>query len=295
MFDTLSLAGEWLVRGGLLLGVCAVVLLHFVMEPVRWNLAYLGRDQRQGQAGLVRDIIFCTTLATYVFPFKIGLPLRLALLNRLASMNIGFIGTVLAVDGLISLSTWILGALLFVWLGAFQWQPPWYVWLGAAAMLTVLVSIGLYRKWTAAGGGPGWRHAAELLQNPWRRIAWAVAILVLDVGLYWLRHVLLTLLVTGQMSWALVGGAAGLIATFAGIISGLPMGLLGYDATLLALLGAAGVPFGDMISIITINRTLNIAMALMLGLPAGARLGIGTGFVGILRKLKEIGSGKERP
>lgn len=295
MFDSQPLALEWLLRGGLLLAVCAAVLLHFVMEPVRWNLSYLNPDQRKRQAGKVRDIIFCTTLATYVFPFKIGLPLRLALLNRLASMNIGFIGTVLAVDGLISLSTWILGALLFVWLGAFHWQPPWYVWTGAGLMLGVVVALGLHRKWTAAGGGLGQGHAAELLRNPWRPIVWATTILVLDVGLYWLRHVLLTLLVTGEMKWALVGGAAGLVATFAGIISGLPMGLLGYDATLLALLGAAGVPLGDMISIITINRALNIVMALLLGIPAGIRLGIGTGLVGILRKLKEIGSGKERP
>ena len=49
------------------------------------------------------------------------------------------------------------------------------------------------------------------------------------------------------------------------------------------------------ITIITLNRALNIGMAVMLGIPAGIRLGIGTGLVGILHKLKDIGSGKERP
>jgi len=71
--------------------------------------------------------------------------------------------------------------------------------------------------------------------------------------------------------------------------------LAGLAGGLLALLGAALVPIGDIITIITLNRALNIGMAVMLGIPAGIRLGIGTGLVGILRKLKDIGSGKERP
>ena len=293
LMDALPPLGAWLMRGALLLGVCTTVLLHFIMEPVRWNRAYLGADQRT-IAGKLRDIIFCTTLATYIFPFKIGLPLRVGLLTRIAAMNVRFIGTVLAVDGLVSLSVWALAVVLFMWLGTFHWQPPWYVWVGAGVMLAVVVTLGVHRKW-ASGAGEGWRHAAELFHRPWRRLAWAGSILLFDVGLYWLRHALLVLLVTGEPKWAVVGGGAGLIATFAGIISGLPMGLLGYDATLLALLGAAGVPFGDIISIITLNRSLNIAMAIMLGIPAGIRLGIGTGLIGILRRLKEIGSGNERP
>ncbi|MDL5030909.1 lysylphosphatidylglycerol synthase domain-containing protein [Pelomonas sp. APW6] len=293
-YDTLPVALEWLVRLALFGAVCGAVLLHFVMEPVRWRLAYLDRTQGPAQAGRVRDILFCTTVATYIFPFKIGLPLRMGLLNRLAAMNVRFIGTVLAVDGLISLAVWVLAAIVCVWLGAFQWQPPVYVWVGAGVMLTVVVGLGVRRKW-ASGGSAQWSQALALFRDPWRRMSWAGAILLLDVSLYWLRHALLVLLVTGQMKWALAGGSAGLVATFAGIISGLPMGLLGYDASLLALLGAAGVPIGDIITIITLNRALNIAMAVMLGIPAGIRLGIGTGLVGILRKLKDIGSGKERP
>ncbi|KRB39514.1 hypothetical protein ASD82_10915 [Rhodanobacter sp. Root179] len=99
---------------------------------------------------------------------------------------------------------------------------------------------------------------------------------------------MLLLLVTGDFRHIWIGGSIGIIATFAGIVSGLPMGLVGYDATLVALLTLVGVPPEQALLIALINRALNLASAAMLGIPAAMRLGLGSSVGSIIRKFREI-------
>ena len=108
-----------------------------------------------------------------------------------------------------------------------------------------------------------------------------------------MRHALLVLLVCGNPHLMLTGGAIGIVATFAGIVSGLPMGLVGYDATLVALLALVGVPLDQALLVALVNRGLNLGAAALLGVPATLRLGLGSGFWMVLRRLREMGHGHE--
>lgn len=269
-----------------------VTLFHFHMEPLRWRFGYLPRGQAGSLAGRVRDALFCTALATYVLPFKLGIPLRIALLRRESGLGLHFIGVVVALDGSISLMGWIVGAAACAWIAALHWEPPWYVWLAGIAAALVLVAGVTFHARVRGRWLERWRAAVALLERPARRCTIAASIVAVDVFSYGLRHAILLWLVTGNVELTLAGGAIGVVATFAGIVSGLPMGVLGYDASLIALLATAGVSIDQALAVALVNRGLNLASAAILGVPAGVRLGLGAGIVSLVRKLRDLSHGK---
>ncbi|MES2405146.1 MAG: lysylphosphatidylglycerol synthase domain-containing protein [Pseudomonadota bacterium] len=269
-----------------------VTLLHFVMEPWRWRFAYLPASENRDDWRKVRDSLYCTAFATYLLPFKLGLPLRVALLRGSARLDLRYIGAVLALDGLISLVVWSMLAAVCVWVAALRWQPPTYVWIAGALGTAGLGALLLFRRNLRGRLAAHWREAMAAFARPWLRIAKASTIVGLDVLSYGVRHALLVFLVTGNPADMLPGAAIGIVATFAGIVSGLPMGLLGYDATLVALLGIAGVPGEHALFVALINRGLNIGSAVLLGVPASARLGMGSRIPSILARLRELAHGK---
>lgn len=269
-----------------------VTLLHFVMEPWRWRLAYLPDSESRDDWKKVRDSLYCTAFATYLLPFKLGVPLRIALLRGSARLDLRYVGAVLALDGLISLAAWSLLAAACVWVAALRWQPPTYVWVAGALGVAALGAILFFRRSLRGRLAARWREAMAAFVHPWLRIAKASVIVSLDIASYGVRHALLVFLMTGNPADMLPGAAIGIVATFAGIVSGLPMGLLGYDATLVALLGAAGIPVEHALFVALINRGLNIGSAVLLGVPASARLGMGSRIPSILARLKELAHGK---
>lgn len=286
--------GGWEVLAYALIGLSAglVTILHFVMEPMRWRAAYLPAGTAEDTAGKVRDVLFCTALATYLLPFKLGIPFRIGLLRHRAALGMNYIAAVLALDGMISLCVWAACTAFFAWVAALHWHPPWYLWLGI--MLAGLIGLAVIAsaKHVTQKFVQRWHAAVVVMDRLWRRSGIAMGLLVVDVGSYWLRHVLLVLLVTKDTNALMMGGASGVVATFAGIISGMPMGLLGYDATLVALLSAVGVRVDQSILVVALNRGMNLAAAAIVGIPAGMRLGLGDGLISILRKLREIANGK---
>jgi uncharacterized membrane protein YbhN (UPF0104 family) len=277
----LSVAAAWIIT-----------LLHFVMEPWRWRLAYLPASENREAWKKIRDSLYCTAFATYLLPFKLGLPLRVALLRGSAKLDLKYIAAVLALDGLISLAVWSLLAAVCVWVAALRWQPPTYVWIAGALCAAGLGGVLLFRRSLRGRLAGRWREAMAAFVHPWLRIVKASVIVALDILSYGVRHALLIFLITGNPADMLPGAAIGIVATFAGIVSGLPMGLLGYDATLVALLGVAGVPVEQALFVALINRGLNIGSAVLLGVPASARLGMGSRIPSILARLKELAHGK---
>lgn len=276
-----------------LVGCMIVTLGHFWLEPLRWNRCYLPSEYRVDRWANVRDALFSTALATYLLPFKLGIPLRMVLLGRYAGLSAQFTGMLIAVDGMLSLIAWSSLAAASLWLTALHWQPPAIVWVLAVAMIAsliiALVVLGHLRsRWLQR-----LREAFLLIESPWRRITTATLVLLGDVFSYGVRHALLVLLVTGDPHLMLITAAIGIVATFAGIISGLPMGLLGYDATLIGLLALVGVQLDHALLVALINRALNLTAAILLGLPATYRLGLGSGLRAILRKLREMAHGHE--
>lgn len=282
--QALEIGGRTLLLAGCLL----ITIVHFIMEPFRWNHCYQPIvSSIRGRRG-VRDALLCTALATYVLPFKLGIPLRIFLLRRNGELALYFVGVVIALDGLISLFMWAIVAVFCAWTAALHWSPPWYLWVVIlVGMLACIISVVVLRA-IRVRMLQRLRDALALLNRPWRRIGWSATILLTDVLSYGLRHALLLLLVTGNVKHMLIGGAIGIIATFTGIISGLPMGLVGYDVTLVTLLTLAGIRPEQALLIAVINRALSLASAVLLGIPAAMRLGLGSTVGSIIRKLREI-------
>ena len=142
----------------LLAAACLLVTVaHFVMEPLRWNRCYLSTastfDRRH-----VRDALFCTALATYLLPFKLGIPLRVVLLRRQGRLTLHFIGIVVALDGILSFRRMVLSDRL---------EPL----AGSVALASARLRLG-YRS----RGGGGWlglvlvaaTHASALVAAPAR-------------------------------------------------------------------------------------------------------------------------------
>lgn len=292
----IGLAERWSSESGIasalvLLSLCfGVTIAHFVVEPLRWNRCYLPESRSAQLRRNVRDAFFCTALATYLLPFKLGIPLRVFLLRQSGGLAVQILAVLMTLDGLVSLATWSIVTAATAWLAALHWTPPWYIWL--IALIAVLICVLLVALRHAVG--VRWlsrtRDALALLDRPWRRMGCAATILLADVASYGVRHALIVLLVTGDFKNLLIGGVAGIVATFAGIVSGLPMGLVGYDASLIAVLTLAGIRPEQALMVALINRGLNLASAALLGIPAAMRLGLGSNIGSIIKRFREIGN-----
>ncbi|MEO8671043.1 MAG: lysylphosphatidylglycerol synthase domain-containing protein [Tahibacter sp.] len=276
-----------------LTGGCFVVTLaHFLMEPLRWNTCYLARERDAPTRAGVRDALFSTALASYILPFKLGIPLRFFLLRRTAGFSAHFLGVVVALDGIVSLVAWTSLTAVAAYLSALQWNPPWYLWVGTVAAGVIFCALLIARRSLASRWLAGLTDALATFDRPWNRILRSSAIVCVDVISYGVRHAGLLLLVSGESRHLFVGGSIGIVATFAGIISGLPMGLLGYDAALVGLLTLSGVKLEHALLVALVNRVLNLLAAAVLGIPAAMRLGIGSSIGVIIAKFREIGNGK---
>ena len=124
------------------------------------------------------------------------------------------------------------------------------------------------------------------------RMGVAITVTAVDVLGYGLRHVLIAVAFGLDpllwSSWATMG----IVATFAGIISGMPMGLLGYDATLTLLFNTLGTNPMQIALVLVCNRGMSLAAASVLGFPAAHRLGLGGGIIRLWRRFREIAGGK---
>lgn len=283
----------WIVGLVVLVVAFGVTLFHFLMEPMRWRAAYLPASGKEINPKPVRDVLYCTSLATYLLPFKIGIPMRLGMLRHMAGLDLSFVAAILAFDAVVSLCVWAGAATLSAWFAALHWQFDGVIWLGAGGIAIAISVMMVTRKWFAAELMRRWHAVSGLIHDLRRSVGVSILILAWDVGSYWVRHALLIFLTTGSIRMMAVGGAAGVIATFAGIVSGMPMGLVGYDATLIALLGAAGVRMDQALAVAIINRGLTFVAAVTVGVPAGIRLGLGIDMSSTLRGLREIGNEKK--
>jgi len=287
-----STAIEITARMLILAGCFVVTLAHFVMEPFRWNRCYQPADCTRRTQSSTRDALLCTALATYILPFKLGIPLRVYLLRRKGDLTLHLVGVVIALDGLISLVIWTTIAAFCAWTASLRWKPPGYLWVAVSAAVLVCLVVVVLQRQLGARMLQRLRNALTLLDRPWKRISCSAMILLVDVMSYGLRHALLLLLITDNARDMPVVAAVGIIATFTGIISGLPMGLVGYDATLIALLAVVGIHPEQALLMALINRALNLVAAAALGIPAAMRMGLGSSVGSIISKFREIANDK---
>lgn len=267
----------------------AFVLVHFYSEPFRWWRSYLRHMTGWGR---IRDVFNATSLASYLLPFKLGLPLRLLLISRFTGMTRWSAAGLMALDSAMTVAAWTAVGLMLggqVMLDKVKLSLT-SLWLCIGAFVLVLLVViwrGHFRKMSERF------HAlrAGIHENP-RRMLLAFTLVVVDILGYGARHACIALASGAEPSLVLGWASWGIVATFAGMASGVPMGLVGYDATIALLAVAHGVPPAQIAWVIAINRVMSLAAAVMTGLPASRRLGLGRDFRTLASKLKEIVNGR---
>jgi len=267
----------------LFLGAFLLTCCHFYAEASRWKLSYLDSGQQWSR---IRDLFFSTALASYLLPFKMGVPLRFALGLRVTRLAMAELSVIMAADAMIALLSWTVISLL---VGEASLRELIVgistIWFEVGIILGALLAV------SAVVFSDKLRRAARaflffFLGKP-KRAFIAFGITVVDVLAYGARHVFLCAAfgfpVSQWPSWA----AFGIVATFLGIISGMPMGLVGYDATLFFLYTSVGASPEQVGMVVVSNRTLSFLCAFLLGVPAAHRLGFNGGVYKIWKQLKE--------
>ena len=265
-------------------GAFVCTAAHFYAEPLRWRLAYL--NERSSWA-VIKDVFLFTSLASYVLPFKLGVPLRIGLVAQFISLGLSNVGIIMAMDGVAMLLVWLLAVasiggrsvLPLVSSDDLRWVLVLSIVVGCVAFFCVLK----FDRLRSAVG----TFSRSLKRAP-KSMSIAASIFAVDIAIYGARHSLIATGVgldpTEWLSWALLG----ITATFAGIVSGMPMGLVGYDAALVLLYGSVGASPVEAGLVAVINRGMSLMAATLLGLPASRRLGFGRNVSVLYRRLREM-------
>jgi len=275
------------------------VFLHFLAEPMRWA-CYSGGSLRTAFRLYFQIFSICAFLSL-TLPMKLGVPARVALLRLKAGLDFSNIFTLLTVDTLVYYGGWALSATVAI--AAFSYQGRWE-WMGLPlVVLLCLAMVATIWKRRAKGGRlknkgvsnitptSKWAQCWTILREIGARLTGrtllaVLIIVIIDVATQVARHGALLAMFNSSLSWPQLCGIVA-ISIFAGLASLMPLGLGGYDITLVYLLTQAGVPAEMGTSIVIINRLGSFAMSAVLGGWAGWRLGISPLRAEWLRKEKK--------
>ena len=256
------------------LAIAAVTLLHFANEPLRWWIFLNGRAPR---ATLTRTYhaLTVTALASYVFPARLGLPVRLLMAKRVLGLDYPRASALLLVDSALSYGLWSLVALLgvAVLLPSFRLATPLAVALAIAALLLVVLLVAR-RRWGVSGRHPlgvVLKTGLEFLSL--KTGSANIVVFLIDILAYSVRHELI-LLALGVRASLFDLTLVVAMSVVAGFVSFMPLGLGTYDASLVFLLAMIGVPREAALAVPLINRIATMLIGGTLGALSAAHLGI---------------------
>jgi len=265
-----------------LLGAFILTLFHFMLEPLRWRI-YLHGNRNAGavQYGKLLSLFSVTALVTYVFPAKLGLPVRMYLLKTQMNLGLAFVATLMAMDGLLSYVIWGIPAVIyFLSDGRAVFHKGLVVYLVAAACLGILLFI--------------WRRKAGKVFDLLRKSVGSVGktplvlcamIFVVDIVGFVLRHGLILYAAEAKINLIKLGFIT-TVSIFAGFLSMIPMGMGAYDASLIFLLSQSGIPHEVSLMVPVVNRAGNILASLVLGIPSSYAMGIS--FLSLKKKANDM-------
>lgn len=272
------------VRGIYVLPFLLAVVLHFLAEPLRWCF-YVRRDGVPSYT-LLLNIFSLTAFLSYMLPAKLGIPVRIMLLRSKAGLGVLKITGILVLDGLVFYALWGLLALAGLGVVSRELEVSRDFQVGAAvvlgALILVLAGIALLSRLRFGALLPRLRaRFADRLSRlrevrSWltaRRMGAAVSVMGVDIASHVLRHVAMLAMLGHPLPLTTVAAIA-IISIFAGLVSLMPMGLGGYDVTLVLLLTQADVPPEVGISVVVVNRLGAVAVSALLGVAGGYALGL---------------------
>lgn len=251
---------------------------HFITEPYRWFI--YTRNISNNTFKIFFSIFSFTAFASYMLPFKLGLPFRIYLLQKVKSLNAGIVMSLLVLDGLIYYIGWGIAALAGIIYGATT-----YLNIKQLSVLIFLGLVGIVFLWIIL------KKYSSLLPNKLlvkiEKIKQSLSVIrelkksqyiasfvvvATDISSQVFRHYAIFMMLGVSISLTQVAVIAS-ISIFTGIISMMPMGLVGYDATFVLLAQQAGVPIEQALIIPLINRFISLSLSSLLGIWGALKLG----------------------
>jgi len=255
---------QGLLDARVLAGLFMLYATHFIAEPARWAVY-----TRAGTGADITRIFACfniTALLSYSLPFKLGLPLRFFMLSHYLGTDNREALRLMMLDGALALLCWAVVAVPLMLL-----LPEITRFIAGnfdLVLWPILVLVPLALWWARKALSRLW---STLRQARLALVVFVVAILLVDIALYGVRHAVLAPLLGIEVAADTVF-VIGIIAVFAGIVSTLPMGLGAYDATLVALLAVYGVGVESALVLALGNRLGMIVTSVVLGVPSSLLL-----------------------
>jgi len=253
-------------------------LAHFLAEPCRW---FIYTKKISGNSFKKYFYIFSfTALASYLLPFKLGLPFRIFLLQKMENLTAGLVMAILAVDGLIYYAGWGIAALLGIIYGASAYlsSQKFGVIFGLLIICAIILPLFFYKiseyfpdKISSKLGNI--KQTLSVVRNlSISQYIFNFLIVISDIFSQIFRHYVIFMFLGAFISLTHVAIIV-CISIFAGIISMMPMGLVGYDATLILLSQKFGVSLEQALLIPLINRFISLSLSTILGIWGGLKLG----------------------
>ncbi len=243
------------------------VSLHFLIEPARWAI-YLRNTSLSASYRSCFQILSSSALLSYLLPFKLGIPIRFFMFKKYQHLKSRIVTMYMTIDSTLVLLTWCSATLLLSgsWLMSMNIWAHWNLglWLSfATAILAILITLLLLMNIKI-------RHlltiAKETLSSIRRnQLLVAVTLLYVDIAFYALRHAaIFTALSISGLPWEVII-AISTLSIFAGFLTLLPMGLLGYDAAIILLLSQHGVEIEKAMLVPIVNRISTLLVSTTLG------------------------------
>jgi uncharacterized membrane protein YbhN (UPF0104 family) len=262
-----------------ILGILSLVFLHFVSEPIRW-VVYLKCKDKISILTLCY-IFFSTAFFSYILPAKLGIPLRFWLIKRYQKISSGVAGIFMITDGALGVVAWMLASLI---LGgnftiAIIRQNLNRFNMGIELLILVLVALGIGLLILVLICNRKKKVFTRVLGSLRCLKLWQFLIIVIffvaDISTYIIRHSLIIALVGGpDLSWLSISMIT-VLSVFAGFVSAMPMGLVGYDATIIFLLTQQGMSLEFAAIVPIVNRSANLIASIIIGIPSSFYLGLG--------------------
>ena len=261
----------------MVIGILGFVFLHFAIEPIRW-VFYLGRKDK-GSLFTLFYIFSSTAFFSYVLPAKLGIPLRFWLIKHYQTLSSGTVGVYMIVDSVMIMGSWTLASLVVGGDFAFEIiQQNLKQFYNNVAMIFVVVLATLFLSFIFIRIGKKntfKRFVTAVQKLRWQQSIIVIILFVIDISSYVFRHALIIALVSDlQIGWQSIA-AITILSIFAGFVSAMPMGLIGYDATIIFLLTQQGMNIEIAALVPIINRAANLLVSIMLGIPSAFKLNIG--------------------
>jgi len=249
--------------------VVSLTVATFINEPVRWWL-FLKNVDPLVKPGQIYHMTMITSLVSYVFPAKFGVPARIMLSKRILKLDLARASSVISVDSFLSYCLWAAAAMLavVVLVPGFDISPLYYV--SAILLAGFVLTMLLVRS-----HGNLFRYFPELQKFFLRfvhsikaisKLVWMsnILLLVVDIMVYGLRHTVILAAMGIEVSVYKVALIVSL-SVVAGFVSLMPMGIGGYDLTMVFLLSSAGVRGDVALMLPLVHRFFMMITGIALG------------------------------